>query len=323
MEIKDYLQILGRNLKVLVLVPLLATVLVVGYLVAQPVTYEATATVTPTALVGGASQNQYSGANGLKAFVGNFSAAVTSPPIIQEVSAQTREPRGKIRLGLSAQQVGDSSIMQVTYRTDNRRQAEPVARAVASSTILFLFRTQVTLAQRSADAAAQSVDEAQATLSDMTAQAGLLPDKTYQVRADTVARLQEEQAQAQARGETTTAARLQTTINAKQAELKDLARDVHTYQTALDKKNQAMSTWNQAQQTLQQATAQFNAADPAQVVTTGRTTAVPILPQAAQSGAVAFGAGLFLAVGIVVLLEVVLPERVRVTDPFGAAPSRA
>ena len=79
MEIKDYLRILGRRIRILILVPLLALAAVAGYTLVQPKQYQAVATVAAPALVGGATANQYSGANGLKAFVGNFTAAVTSP----------------------------------------------------------------------------------------------------------------------------------------------------------------------------------------------------------------------------------------------------
>src|SRR3954471_17809513 len=139
-EITDYLAILKRRKNILIAVPTLAVLLVVGFIVAKPKQYSAVATVAAPALVGGASTNQYSGANGPKAFVSNFEAAVTSPPIVDAVARETGASKGRVKSGLSATEIGSSSLMQIGYTTSKRNEAAKVVRAAAGDTITFLFR---------------------------------------------------------------------------------------------------------------------------------------------------------------------------------------
>jgi len=309
-ELRDYLEILRRRLPVILLVPALALLAVGGYTVIKPKQYTATATVAPTALVGGVNANQYSGANGLKAFVANFSAAVTSQPILRQAEAQTHVKRGRIKSGVAATEEGASSIMDVTYTTAKRKNAEPVARAVASDTIQFLFSTQVQLAQQPVDAAGKNVSDAEGAIADLTRQTGLVvPDKDYEVKAQAVASLQSAQAQALANGQGATASRLQDQINQKQQDLAKMAPQVQQYQGLLDRKNEAISALNDAQQSLNQAKAQFQAADPARVVSLGKTLKVSVISDLAQKGIAAIVAGLILALAIVAVQEILARAR--------------
>jgi capsular polysaccharide biosynthesis protein len=317
-ELRDYLEILRRRLAVIVLVPALALLAIVGYTAVKPKQFQATATVAPTALVGGVNANQYSGANGLKAFVANFSAAVTSQPILRQAESQTHVKRGRIKSGVTATEVGTSSIMDVTYTTSKRKQAEPVARAVAADTIQFLFSTQVQLAQQPVDAARKSLSDAEGAIADLTRQTGLVvPDKDYEVKAQAVASLQSAQAQALANNQGGTAANLQHQIDQRQQDLAKMAPQVQQYQTLLDRKNEAISALNDAQQSLNQAKAQFQAADPARVVSLGKTQKISVIGDLVQKGIVAIVAGLILALAIVAVQEILARAR-----PEAAEPSR-
>ncbi|MBV8305163.1 MAG: hypothetical protein JOZ04_13200 [Acidimicrobiia bacterium] len=143
MELRDYFDILKRRKKILIAVPLIAFLLVAGLILIKPKQYQATATVAAPALVGGASANQYSGANGPKAFVANFTAAVTAPPVVDQVSQETGVPKTRVKSGVSASEIGTSSLMQVAYSTPKKKEAFNVAQAAASDTIVYLFKTQV------------------------------------------------------------------------------------------------------------------------------------------------------------------------------------
>jgi hypothetical protein len=315
-ELKDYLDIAKRRLNVLVLVPALALLLVAGATLVKSSEYEATATVAAPALVGGINANQYSGAAGLKTFVSNFSAAVTSPPIINKVASETKVGKARLRAGLSATEVGSSSLMEVHYRTANRRTAGAVAQSAASETIQFLFNTQVVLAQRPVDAANKSLSDNETAISNLIKATGLVaPDRDYDVKLQTVDQLESQATTAAANGQTSTAARIQATVDAKQAELAALAPQVQQYTTLIDKKNQLIASLNQATQALQQAKAQFEAADPAHVVTLGRTSKVSVIGELAQREAAALAGAVLLAVGIVVLLELLGRQQAVVPAP--------
>jgi preprotein translocase subunit SecG len=309
-ELRDYLDILKRRKNILIAVPAVAALLVVGLIVVKPKQYQATATVAAPALVGGASSNQYSGANGPKSFVANFTAAVTAPPIVDQVSRETGVSKNSVKSGLSANEIGTSSLMQVTYKTPKHTKAFNVAQAAAADTIGFLFKTQVQLAQQPVDGAKQALANVEGQIADLSKTTGLVvPDKDYEVRAQAVASLQSAQAQALANGQGPTAARLQTQIDQKKTELAAIAPQVQQYTALQTQKDAAVTQLNQAQLALQQAQGQLQAADPKQVVTVGKVHSVSVIGDVLQKGAVSVFAGLFLALGIIAGLE--LLERTR------------
>jgi capsular polysaccharide biosynthesis protein len=312
-EITDYLDILKRRKNILIAVPTLAVLLVVGFIVAKPKQYQATATVAAPALVGGASTNQYSGANGPKAFVSNFEAAVTSPPIVDAVARQTGASKGRVKSGLTATEIGSSSLMQVTYQTPKHKEAVRVAQAAAAETVQFLFRTQVQLTEQPVAGAQKALADAQADIANLSKETGLVvPDKDYEVRAQQIATLQSAQAQAIAGGQSATASRLQTQIDQQKQALAAMGDKVQQYQALTDRKNVAVTQLNQAQTNLQLAQGQLAAADPQRVVTVSVTHPVSVIGDVIQKGMVAGFAGLILAVGIIAALE--LLERSRQPD---------
>ena len=310
MELRDYLDILKRRKNILIAVPAIAALLVVGLIVVKPKQYTATATVAAPALVGGASANQYSGANGPKAFVANFSAAATSNPVVDQVSRETGVAKNQIKSGVSATEVGTSSIMQVDYKTAKHKNAFPVAQAVASDTIVFLFKSQVQLAQQPVDAAKAALANVEGQIADLGKTSGLIvPDKDYEVRAQACASLQSAQAQAIANGQGTTASNLGNQINSCKAQLAAIAPQVQQYTALSTQKDAAVTQLNQAQQSLQQAQSQLQAADPKLVVSVSKVHPVSVIGDVLQKGLVAAFAGLFLALGIIAGLE--LLERSR------------
>jgi capsular polysaccharide biosynthesis protein len=325
-EISDYLRIIRRRLWILALVPLLSGGIVAALVLKAPPTYRATATVAAPALVGGPASNQYSGSNGPKAFVANFAAAVTSSRILNQVAAETHVPEPEVAGGLMASPIGDSSLIEVSYQTTTRPEAGLIAKAAAADTIRFLFQSQVTLAEQNVHETAKAVADAETKLSAFYQSTGIvLPDKAYEIKAQQLANLQQQQAQSQAEGQLGAAEALAATVKAKQAELQALGPKVVAYQSLLDRKQQATSQLDLMQQGLDQARAQYSAADPAAVLTLGETSRSPLLAVLARKGLPAAGAGLFLAVGMVLVLELLgrRPEPEAATDAGAeAAPVR-
>jgi capsular polysaccharide biosynthesis protein len=328
-EISDYLSVIRRRLWILLLVPLLAAGAVAAWQASQPRQYQATATVAAPTVLGGSTASQYSGASAPRAFVADFRAVITSPLVVNKVAEETGAAPADIEDGITAAAIGDSSLVQVTYRTPRREQASPVAQAAASDTIRFLFQTQVTLASKTVSEAQKAVDKANADLAKFYKSTGqVLPDEAYRIKAQQVADLQREQASAEAAGETTTASALSKTIDDRKAELGTLGPQVATYQGLLDRKEQALGRLNLLEEGVERARAQYNAADPKAVVTVGEVEPVPTLPELAKRVGPAFGAGLILAVCIVLLLELVtrrprqeLPQTV--TVPAAHEPVRS
>ena len=325
MEIADYLRIIRRRVWILLLLPLIAGGAVAALVLNAPAKYHATATVAAPALIGGPSSNQYSGSNGPRTFVANFTAAVTSSRILDQVAKETRVDESRVAAGLGAEPIGDSSLIEVSYQTTVRTEAAKVAKAAAADTIRFLFQTQVTLAEHTVSEAAKAVADADAKLNAFYRSTGMvLPDKAYEIKAQQLANLQQQQAQSQAEGAFTAAAALAATVRAKQAELQALGPRVASYQSLVDRKRQATEQLDLMQQGLDQARAQYGAANPDAVVSLADTLETSRLSQLARKGLPAVGAGLFLAVGLVLLLELLgrRPELAHADEPaVGQAPS--
>ncbi|MBV8161594.1 MAG: hypothetical protein JO265_11785 [Acidimicrobiia bacterium] len=317
MGLREMLATLVRRRQILVAVPAVAVVLVAAMVLLKPKQYQATATVTAPALVGGTIGNQYSGANGPKSFVANFTAAVTSTPVVDQVAAETHVPSKRVRSGVSASPVGNSTLMRVTYKTPKRSEAVRVSRTAAGDTLVSLFKTQVGLAQQPVDAAQTALADVQAQMATVGKQDGLIvPDKDYEVQAREIATLETNQADAVARGQGAAAAALQPHIDQLKAQLTTIAPSVEDFTALLSEQDVAVRNLTDAEKALRDAQSQLAAADPAQVVTVGKVSAVSRIGAVVPKGAVAGGAGLFLAIGIVAGLE--LLERARPGDEAAA-----
>jgi capsular polysaccharide biosynthesis protein len=305
-EIGDYLRVIRRRLWVLILVPVLAAGTVAAVVLLQPPRYRAVATVAAPALVGGSAGNQYSGPNGVRVFVANFTAALTAPQVVSKVAEQTKISEEAARDGLSAQPIKESSLIEVTYVSPDKALAASVPRAASSETIRFLFQSQVDLAGKSVAGAEKAVADARKKVADYTRKTGIVdPKQTYELYQQNLLRLQQSRLEAQARGDTSAAATLGTAIEEARATLARLAPQVTAYQDLVQQEEQAQTRRNDLQRSLEQLLAQSRAADPLSVVSVSDPAQLSRLAALIRQGGVAFAAGLFLAIAVVLLLEVV------------------
>jgi capsular polysaccharide biosynthesis protein len=322
-EIRDYLTIVGRRVWIAALVPLLAGCVVTALVLRQPPQYRATATVAAPGAVGGDTATQYGGANGPKLFVADFSAALRSPVVVRQVSRQTGVQPQELVDGLSATPLGESSMIQLTFTTPKARLAGPVVAATASDSIRFLFQAQVTFAQQAVEQARKAVAAADADLTAFYRQTGLVePEQSYQIKAQQIADLQRQQLNNQVAGETDAAAKVGGAIKAAKAELAALAPNVTRHQTLVARRQQAADRLAGLDQQAERVSAQFEAVKPTRVVLVGDVERVSKLADVVRKGGAAFGAGLFLAVGIIVLLEL-LRRRPRPVPTDGGGPLTA
>jgi capsular polysaccharide biosynthesis protein len=305
-EIGDYLRVIRRRLWILVLVPVLAAGAVGAVLWLQPPKYRAVATVAPTALVGGSADNQYSGPTGVRVFVANFTAALTAPQVVSQVAKTTQTPEQNISNDLSAQPIEESSLIQVIYVDTNRARAALVAKAASGATITFLFHSQVDLARRSVNTAEKGVSDAKKQVASFIAKTGMVdPEQTYELQQRDLLSLQQRQLEAQAEGNTTVAARLGPAIEQRQAQQARLAPLVTSYRDLVQQRDDAIARRNELQRNLENVLAQARAANPDSVVTVGDPEKISRVAAFIKQGGVAFAAGLFLAIAIVFLLELV------------------
>jgi capsular polysaccharide biosynthesis protein len=140
MEIADYLRVIKKRAGVVLLIPVLAAILMTAIVLSRPSEYSSTATVAAPWLISNAPGDSYATANGPSQFVADFTAAISLPPVVEAVAQATGASPDSIRENVTATPIGESTLIQVRFVGADRRQAEPVARAIAVETLRFLFR---------------------------------------------------------------------------------------------------------------------------------------------------------------------------------------
>ncbi len=328
LEVQDYVSVVRRRWWLL-LCPFVAMGAVVLVTISRPPSFTSTATVSALAVSGGPT-GQYSGTSGAKTFVANFQAALRSPSVINEVVRARSVKAADARNGLSSAPVGESTIIEVTYRTPVRAQAEPVATEAAKRTMKFLFESQIVLAAAPLAKAEEELLAADEKLAGFTRVASTpVPDRDYQILAGEISSLQTLQAESAARQEISIAARYGGVIAAKQDELTKLATTLAEYNVLTARRSDAVNAVTATRQNLDQARAQFAAGDPDRIITPGEAVKVSTLGPAAKGGVTAFVSALFFAAGIALLLELLrsqtlaVPPEVEAIEPEAAEPEAA
>lgn len=318
MEIADYLRTARRHLLVLAGVPILAAALALAYILGNPRPHVATVFVSPPSLMG-SQFGTYQTAGGATQFPIDFAASATSPAVEDAVARQTHVSVGDLQNGLSVTQVDLSSRVEVTYTTRDSSTANPVAVAVARQTLLSMFASQVPMAQNAVKSATASLHAANQALADFNQQHGSLPvDQQYKTLTNQISALENEKASDQSQGLTLSASRLGAEINSLRAHAAKLAPLNSDQADLLAKQAAASSTLTTSQLVLAQAQAQRAAADPRQVQAPPAQK-VPLTHLVVTTALPAVAVGVFLAIVLVALLELVAqrrPRRVRDRRPM-------
>lgn len=309
MDLSYFLHVLRRRLWILVLVPVLAAAAVTGLVLTQKPKFSATAVVAAPALVGGSTQNQYTGSAGAKDYLANFTAAASSPLVTSQVATQTGTSKGAVASCLSVAPIGASTLLDVTCTTTKKSVAGPIAQADASDTLKFLFSTQANLAQGTVQQAQTNLQSANQALLQFENTNGVLLDQTYANQETLVNQLQQEQDNEIANGHATSAASVTGQISAARARLAQLVPLVAKYDQLTAARSDAQSRYDNAVANSRAATVQLGAADPTKAVSVGDTTKASRVSTIVTYAAPAFGAGLFLAIVAVIVLELLARRR--------------
>jgi capsular polysaccharide biosynthesis protein len=319
-EISDYLNLVRQRMKLFLLVPLLAAVIVVAAtLVTTKGRYVSTATVSISNLAG-TSGGQFTGAQGNRMLLETFAAAGSTPTVLQKVSEKTSVPLATLQEpgAITVAPVGESSLVRVTARLPLKAESQAVAQAVSAESIKFLLEPQVQLAAQLAEQSEKTVADTEAQLSELGKTSGLglgVPD--YELKSRALTALREEQLRARSLGNTTLARSLDEPINRQAAELAELAPKMAQFQSLSELHKQALARVNAARASQEQARALQASADSGQLITLAEAKKVAVGPLILRRALGGLGAGLFIAALIVVLLEFLgrsEPVRRRVPD---------
>lgn len=306
MEIGDYLNLIRKRIRMFLLIPVLASVLVAGAVLIRAEDRFVTSATVSTSSLSSIAGTQFSGGQGTRVLAGTFSAAAETSTVLGRVSQKTGVPVSALERDqtITVSPIGDSSLIRVTVRLPEAKQSIEVARAVASESVKFILEPQIQFALKSAEQAQRTVDDTVGKLAELGKTTGLalgLPD--YEMKSRAVSGLREELLRARAAGQSTLAASLQESLNTQSAELAALAARMAEFQTLTELHKQALARLNAARSTEEAASALQASADAGDLVTLSDTTKVAIGPLLFRRAVGALGAGVFLAALIVILLE--------------------
>lgn len=316
----EYLRAARRRVWLLVGLPLAAAGAAAAVVLLTPQQYAGTVYVAAPALVGGPAAQQYTGTQGANQFVAAFAAAATSPKVVGQVSAETGVSAAALRDGLRVTQVGASSQLELSYRASRRATVVPVVEATSRHALDFLFASQVDIAEQQVQAASEDVKAATAAITEWEKANKLSqPDKVYQATLNELANLKQQRLSMEAVGNGRGAAAAASAIATGQRRLDEIGPKLPDYQALLAQRDAATSALSQARQELQGARAQSRAADPAEVTSVGEVVAVSRLNQLVRTAVPVAGAGLIVAVLVVLGLEALARRRAPVpqqADPL-------
>lgn len=312
MEIKDYLRLIRRRLWIVVGVPLLVLIVTAVVLLVQPREYRVTATVVVPA-----TQVIGSLVTAVDQSVSDFEGAIGSDAVIEKVSSVTGVSKQAVAGGLSTERLGTSSVVEVTYETDESDMASAVAGSASKQALALVQKSISGPLEEQRTMAEQSYEAAMTATESFLSETGLVnPPQVFKMQASRLVALRDALGHAIELGQDAEARRLQARIDQKEAELTD---QVVTYQRLTDERQRALSALQLADNAYFQAEGGMASAEQGETITVSKPELAPRLGPAVRqlTGAVVVAAA--LAIGLVVLLEFlyVRPPRREVAGSAG------
>lgn len=313
MEIIDYLRIMRKRLAVLILVPIIAAVAALALVFVSPVTYTSTATVSGNTLVGGTSQ--FTGPQGTAQYVAAFTATAQGPALINRVSDSTGVARNQLRDNLVVNQRGASSDMTLAFTSTKRDDVEKVVTAMTSETLMALFEPREVQATEEIKIAQETVEASNTALGDYSKEVGLAdPVQAYQVRLNQVSSLEQQQANLKANGNSVGAAAIDGPLKTARESLAKIAPILTTYNNLLSVQKAAVEDLIVAQGEYRHAAGQLRAATADNVVFVSGSAQNSRVSQATATVLPVFAAGIFMAIVLVFVLEMLSGVRKSASD---------
>lgn len=294
-QVLSYLRANGRRVLWMVVLPILAAELALGFLAFGPQQYKAVATVNVPAKGSSVSDVTQS--------VSDYRSQLKSDAVARQVAAQTQVKSGKVKSGVSSKRKGTSALVEVSYANSRKTAVTPVLRAVSREALTALIQPEVDVAERALQKAQDDLASVQQEIIQFNASKGLLlnPPDAYRAKVAELGRLQ---VQAQQAAGTPRKAALDAAVAQATKDVDSLAAIVRDYQKLQTKHDQLQSTINSTSNKLSEAQARIAAANASSTIDVGGVTKVNPLVKVARAAAITFVVGLLLMVGLLVMLEV-------------------
>lgn len=306
MEIKDYLRALGKRAWVVILVPVVAGALALGYQLGQKAQFQSTVTVL--------SHPASAAAGSVIQYITSFQAAMGSDTVINQVAQQAGLKPGTVRSGLTSQPSGvNSIIIKVTYTGKSKIEAPKVATLAAQDTLDLLARPSLVTAQATLDADQAEYSAAQAAVNSFDQAAGLQGPviEVYRQELGYVSQLQVAYEVDSLQG-LPAAAGLRQLLTAEQGRVTQLAGLVNQWQPLEDRETRDATTVADAQRVVAEAQAQLAVVQDPTAVAAGDTTKVSPLPTILKLVGPVVVVALVLVICVVVVEESLKARRNRI-----------
>jgi hypothetical protein len=301
MEIRDYIGTIGRRLRFVVIVPLLAMAIVLVVLLARGPRYESRATVIIPVTGFGSQLTLVSQA------VANFEGGISSSSVIEQTSADTGIQPGPIRDGLSTAQLGTSNVVEVAYTGGAGPIVEGVVEVASRHTLQLISSSGLASARAESELSRERLREVRQELDLFLESTGLVePRIAFTEAAKRLSRLRFDLADAERRGDEAEVESLTDEIETLSAEITGLRTE---WDELSNDVRRAELTADQAHAALVDAEAQSQAASQPGLVTTTSARQLPRFPYIARRVAAVGAVAVVLAAGLVIFLEAAQPVR--------------
>ncbi len=305
MEIKDYLRALGKRAWVVILIPVIAGALALGYQLGQKPQYQSTVTVL--------SHPASAAAGSVIQYITSFQAAMNSDTVINQVAQQAGVSPGSVRSGLTSQPSGvNSIILKVSYTSKSKIRAPKIADLAARDTLDLLARPSLVTAQATLNADQAEYNAAQAAVDNFNRESGLVGPviETYRAELGYVSQLQVSYEIYTLQGNPA-AAGLHQLLTNEQTRVAQLAGLVNQWQRLDDRETRDATTVADAQRVVAEAQAQIAVVDDPTAVAAGDTTKLSPLPTILKLVGPVVVVAVVLVICVIVLQESLKARRRR------------
>ena len=304
MEIREWIRSLGDRARLLVIIPLAAGSFAALVTLVGPASFQASATVilpqdsSGASLTGSAAQR-----------VADFTGAVRSDGVLDAVSQQTEVPRGDLG-SVSVTRSGSSSVLVVGFTGSNGDDTGRVAETAARAALTAIAQARVDAAQAELGAAQDQVDAADQAFQDAQDEIGIpYSGASLESLAGRALRLRDEQNEAAARNDIAEVNRLANRIESQQAVIDDL----RALESLFQARGSAQQVLFGAQAVLAEAQGALSSAETLSIPVS-RPQPVSKLQEAARRFVFVAAIGFLLALGLVLLLQLMDRRRTAVDE---------
>ena len=318
MEIRDYLRAIRRWLWLPIVVPLVAALITGAFLEMQPSKYQADATViVPAVTAKGFSTSAAA------QYADTFEDVLVSSPVVDKVASEDHVPTQNLVSGLSAStSTASSNIIHVVYLGYKGQNTQAIVDDATVLSLDAIAEPQLVQAQNAVSAANVQLQQANSAINNFNTSTGdILPQQQFNSEQQELDTLELELQQANLAGDTTHATALQAIITQRESQLATLAGQVNQYTTLSDARQAAISVSDHAAQELNDVESLMAADHSASTVSVQKVGRLSKLGDTVRFTAIAFAVALLLALGIILLMELMRNDRPveRTAAPTGDA----